>query len=98
MQAVLVVAEKTRNTRLEARVSSDQKIYFQYAANLAGCTLSEFVINSTQDAAAKVIAASQVIELSRKEQIAFVSSLLRPTEPGLRLRQAAKRYRQAAGL
>jgi uncharacterized protein (DUF1778 family) len=98
MQAFLESVEKTRNSRLEARVSSDQKNYFQYAANLAGRTLSEFVINSTQDAAAKVIAANEVMELSRKEQMAFVSSLLKPAEPGSRLREAAKRYRQAAGL
>lgn len=98
MQAALDSVENTRNTRLEARISSDQKNYFQHAANLAGRTLSEFVINSTQDAAAKVIANNEVIELSRKEQMAFVSSLLRPTESGPRLRQAAKRYRLAAGL
>jgi uncharacterized protein (DUF1778 family) len=98
MQASPEIAEKTRNTRLEARVSSDQKNYFQYAANLAGRTLSEFVINSTQDAAARIIADNEVMELSRKEQMAFVTSLLKPTEPGPRLRQAAKRYRLAAGL
>lgn len=98
MQAALDIVEKTRNTRLEARISSDQKKCFQHAANLVGRTLSEFVINSTQDAAARVIADNEVIELSRKEQMAFVSSLLKPTESGLRLRQAAKRYRLAAGL
>jgi uncharacterized protein (DUF1778 family) len=98
MQATFELAEKSRNSRLEARVSSDQKNYFQRAANLAGRTLSEFVINSTQDAAAKVIAANEVMVLSRKEQTAFVSSLLKSTEPGPRLRQAAKRYRIAAGL
>ena len=98
MQVSLELTEKTRNSRLEARVSSDQKNYFQHAANLAGRTLSEFVINSTQDAAAKVIADNEVMALSRKEQVAFVTSLLKPTEPGPRLRQAAKRYRLAAGL
>lgn len=98
MQTGLVIAEKARNTRLEARVSSDQKKYFQQAANLAGRTLSEFVINSTQDAAARVIAANEVMVLSRQEQTAFVSSLLKPAQPGIRLRQAANRYRQAAGM
>ena len=98
MQALLESAEKTRNTRLEARVSIDQKSYFQHAANLAGRTLSEFVINSTQDAAARVIAANEVMVLSRREQMVFVSSLLKSSEPGSRLRQAAKRYRLAAGL
>jgi uncharacterized protein (DUF1778 family) len=98
MPAVLGRVEKTRNTRLEARVSGDQKSYFQQAADLAGRTLSEFVINSTQDAAAKVMAANEAMMLSRQEQAAFVTGLLKPAEPGARLRLAAKRYRQAAGL
>ena len=98
MQAIFSRSEKTRNTRLEARVSGDQKSYFQQAADLAGRTLSEFVINSTQDAAAKVMAANDAMQLSRQEQAAFVTSLLKPAAPGARLQLAAKRYQQAAGL
>jgi len=51
------ISDKKRNARLEARVPSDQKEFFQRAATLAGRTLSEFVIDSTQKAAAKVIGA-----------------------------------------
>lgn len=91
-------SDKTRNARLEARVPSDQKDLFQRAATLAGRTLSEFVIESTQKAAAKVIQEHDLIRLSREEQIAFVSALLTPSEPGARLRQAAESYRQKSGL
>lgn len=90
--------EKTRNARLEARVSSAQKDLFQQAATLAGKTLSEFVIESTQQAAAKVLQEQNLIRLSRDEQIAFVSALLSPSEPGPRLRQAAKNYRRKSGV
>ena len=45
---------KPRNARLEARVSSDQKNLFQRAANLTGRTLSELVIDSTQEAADQI--------------------------------------------
>lgn len=91
-------SDKTRNARLEARVPSDQKDFFQRAAALAGQTLSEFVIESTQKAAAKVVQEHELIRLSREEQIAFVSGLLNPSEPGARLRLAAKNYRQKSGL
>ena len=47
--------DKPRNARLEARVSSDQKDFFQRAAALTGRTLSELVIDSTQEAAAKIV-------------------------------------------
>lgn len=90
--------DKARNARLEARVSSDQKNFFQRAATLTGRTLSELVIDSTQEAAAKIVQEHEVIRLSREEQVAFVSALLSPSEPGTRLKTAVQNYRRKAGL
>jgi uncharacterized protein (DUF1778 family) len=90
--------DKPRNARLEARVSSDQKDFFQRAATLTGRTLSELIIDSTQEAAAKIVQEHEVIRLSREEQVAFVSALLTPVEPGARLKKAVQSYRQKAGL
>ncbi|WGG52024.1 DUF1778 domain-containing protein [Rugamonas sp. DEMB1] len=89
--------EKTRNARLEARVPSEQKALFQRAAALAGQTLSEFVIDSTHEAAVKLIQEHELIRLSREEQIAFATALLDPPEPGARLRQAVEGYREKTG-
>ena len=86
--------DKPRNARLEARVSSDQKDFFQRAASLTGRTLSELVIDSTQEAAAKIVQEHEVIRLSREEQVAFVSALLAPSEPGARIDKAVRSYRQ----
>ena len=91
-------SERSRNARLEARVPSDQKDFFQRAASLTGRTLSEFVIDSTQEAATKIVREHEVIRLSREEQIAFVSALLTPAEPGARLKKAVHSYRQKTGL
>jgi uncharacterized protein (DUF1778 family) len=91
-------SDTTRTARLEARLPSDQKELFQRAAALAGQTLSEFVIDSAQQAAAKLVQDHDLIRLAREEQIAFVTTLLRPTEPGERLRQAAEKYREKSGL
>jgi len=90
--------EKTRNARLEARVSREQKEFFQRAATLTGRTLSELVIDSTREAAAKIIEAQEVIRLSREEQVGFVNALLTPPEPGARLSKAVQNYRQKTGL
>ncbi|MFA7664790.1 MAG: DUF1778 domain-containing protein [Burkholderiaceae bacterium] len=89
--------EKPRNARLEARVSSDQKNFFQRAASLTGRTLSELIIDSTQEAAAKIVQEHELIRLSREEQVAFVSALLTPSEPGPRLQKAVQSYRRKAG-
>ncbi|MDO5624202.1 MAG: DUF1778 domain-containing protein [Pseudomonadota bacterium] len=90
--------DKPRNARLEARVSSEQKDFFQRAASLSGRTLSELVIDSTQEAAMKIVHHHEVIRLSREEQVAFVTALLTPAEPGARLQQAVESYRQKSGL
>lgn len=89
---------KTRDARLEARMTTDQKALLQHAANLAGRTLSEFVVASAQEAAARVIQEHETARLSRKEQIAFVSALLDAPAPNARLRKAAAKYRRQMGL
>lgn len=86
-------ADTTRDARLEARVSTAQKCLLQQAAALSGCTLSEFVVASAQDAARRVIAQHDFIRLSREEQLAFVEALLQPSAPSTRLKRAAKAYR-----
>lgn len=87
-----------RGARLEARISVAQKSLLQRAAALSGRTLSEFVVESAREAANKVIQDHAVIELSRSEQVAFVTALLNPPKPSARLRRAAAAYRRQMGL
>ncbi|MGZ5778375.1 MAG: type II toxin-antitoxin system TacA family antitoxin [Croceibacterium sp.] len=89
---------KARAARLEARVTVDQKALLQQAATLSGRTLSDFVVASAQEAAARVIQEHETIRLSRAEQVAFVNALLKPRAPTARLRKAAAKYRQQTGL
>ncbi len=88
---------KSRAARLEARVTADQKALLLHAATLSGRTLSEFVLASAQAAAAKIIEEHETIRLNRKEQIAFVTALLQPPAPSVRLQKAAAKYRQQLG-
>ena len=90
--------DKLRGARLEARISVEQKAVLQRAATLSGRTLSEFVVASAQDAASRVIQEHETVRLSRAEQIAFVSALLKPPAANARLRQAAAAYRKQIGL
>ncbi len=97
MKPTTKIRDEGRVARLEARVTTDQKRMLQHAAALSGRTLSEFVVASAREAAAKVIQAHETIRLTREEQIAFVSALLNPPPPNARLRRAAAKYRQHAG-
>jgi uncharacterized protein (DUF1778 family) len=83
--------------RLEARITPDQKALFERAAALSGRTLSEFVINSAQEIAARMVREQEVMTLGGRDRKAFVAALLKPSTPGRRLRRAARRYTKATG-
>ena len=87
----------SKTARLEARITPDQKALFERAAALSGRTLSEFVINSAQEIAARTVREQEVMTLSGRDRKAFVAALLKPSPPGRRLRKAARRYTKATG-
>lgn len=98
MQTSHNLPTKTRGARLEARVSTEQKALFQQAAMLSACTLSEFVVASAQEAAARIIKSHETIALTRDEQCRFVTALLTPPAASDNLRQAAAQYRAQRGV
>ena len=63
-----------KNARLEARISQDQKAKFQYAADLSGRNLTEFVVNSVQEIADRTIREHEGMRLSRKDSEDFVAA------------------------
>ncbi len=93
MQSTRNAPHPSRDARLEARISAEQKALFVRAAMLSTRTLSEFVVASTQEAATRIIQEHETIQLSREEQINFVAMLLDPPPPHEKLRAAATLYR-----
>jgi uncharacterized protein (DUF1778 family) len=81
-----------KHERLEARVTAQQKDLVQRAADLAGLTLSDFIVSSLQSAAEESIRRHQMIELSARSTEVFVQALLNPPTPSERLRAAAREY------
>ena len=86
-----------RTARLEARLTEEQKALFQHAADLIGRSLTEFVVSSAQDAAARTVREHAVLTLSGRDRQVFVDAILKPAPPSRRLRQAARRYRNTTG-
>ena len=80
--------------RLEARVSKEQKQFFQRAADLEGRSLTDFIIQAIQAAAHQTIERHGTLRLSSRDQQVFVKALLNPPKPGMRLRDAAARYKK----
>lgn len=90
------VGRRKRN-RLEARISDKEKQLLKRAAELQGCSLSEFVVRSAHDAARKALKEHQMMTLSARDTDAFVKALLKPKAPSKRLKQAAERYKKVMG-
>jgi uncharacterized protein (DUF1778 family) len=90
--------KRPRSQRLEARLSEEQKQLFVRAAELQGCSLTDFVIASAQEAAIETVRTHDTLRLSERDRRTFVSALLAPPAPAKTLEQAAKRYRERAGL
>jgi uncharacterized protein (DUF1778 family) len=86
-----------RGERLEARISRDQKMLFQRAAELQGRSMTEFIVSNLQDAAMRTIADTQIIRLNAEESRAFAEALLNPRAPRQKLRTAARRYMETFG-
>ena len=80
--------------RLEARLSRKQKELIQHAADLAGRSLTDFILSASQEAANKVIREHEVITLTAQESENFVNALMNPPAPNLALQKAAKRHRE----
>ncbi|MDF1761348.1 MAG: DUF1778 domain-containing protein [Coxiellaceae bacterium] len=83
-----------KSERLEARLSASQKELIQHAADLAGRSLTDFVLSASQEAAKKIIRENEVITLTAQESRKFVDALLNPSEPNTDLQKAAKRYNE----
>ena len=79
--------------RLEARLSREQKSLLQYAADLVGRSLTDFVLTVSQEAASKVIRDHKIIELTVKESEQFTHQLQNAFAPNAALKKAIKRYR-----
>ena len=86
--------QSTKTARLEARITSAQKSIIERAAALEGRTVSDFVVNTVQQAAKAVIAEHEVLRLNDEESRAFIDRVLDPPEPNNALEQAARDYRE----
>lgn len=70
--------KRIRAERLEARLTVAQKALIEHAAALQGRSVTDFVLSSVQEAAAKAIDEHQRLTLSVRDGRAFVQALVSP--------------------
>jgi uncharacterized protein (DUF1778 family) len=83
--------------RIEARLNPEQKRRIEYAARLKGTSISDFMVLSADDAAARAIQEHEVWVLADRDREVFVRALLNPPAPSARMKAAAQRYRRQLG-
>lgn len=83
--------------RLEARVTGEQKKIFQYAADLLGRSFSDFVVNTLQKAAQRIIKQHEILHLAVEDHKVFIQALLAPPKPNQHLERAKQRHEKELG-
>lgn len=85
-----VAMGKLTRSRLDVRLPIDVLALLTRAAEIRGCTLSEFVICSAQDAAHRAIQEAEVVRLALEDQPC-------PSRPTPTLLRAVRRHRELVG-
>ncbi|MGA9070967.1 MAG: DUF1778 domain-containing protein [Terracidiphilus sp.] len=86
-----------RTERTEARLLPEQKRRIEYAAQIKGLSVSDFIVQNADKAAIQTIESHNAWVLDAKDMEFFVEALLNPPEPSERMKAAAKRYKEWRG-
>ena len=84
-------ATVTREERLDARVTREEKEMIETAASLSGTSASDFIRMATRQAALNAIREHEVLTLNEQEKRVFVEALLNPPKPNEKAIGAARR-------
>ncbi len=98
MLLCLLIMSSVKETRIEIRISQDQKLLLEKAAQLRGLSLSAFVLSNSLDAAKEVVTDHDRFVLSDQDRDLFLAKLAEPSEPNPELRSAAQSYRSKYGV
>ncbi|MCC6702303.1 MAG: DUF1778 domain-containing protein [Fluviicola sp.] len=83
-------------TRLEARLSAEEKAYFERAAALGGFrSLTEFVLRSAKQHAEEIVKQHEMVIASKKDSEVFFNAILNAEPPNDKLVAAAKKFKKA---
>jgi len=83
-----------KKARLEARITQEQKQLLQEAARITGVSLTNFVIHTLVEAAKRTIEQQETMELSKRDRLFFIETLLNPPSPSTKLIDSAQKYKQ----
>jgi len=84
-----------KKTRIDTRLSKEQKLLFEKAATLGGYrSLTDFILVTAQEKATKVIQERETILVSQRDNEIFFDALVNAGEPNEVLISAADEYKK----
>jgi uncharacterized protein (DUF1778 family) len=86
-----------KDERIETRLPTEAKKRIEYAAELQGRTVSDFVVTAALEEASKVIEQTKIIRLSIDDSKALAEAILNPPKPNAKAIAAARRYKEKLG-
>ncbi len=86
----------SRSERSQQRVTPEVKELLQQAADMAGRSLSDFIIGSAQEVAERTLVERRVITLTVEDSRVFAEAILNPAPANEKLRAAIWRHRPTA--
>lgn len=95
VQLVLEIIEMSKSLkteRIEARVEPEIRNLIHEAAELEGCSVSEFLVASAKDRAEKAMHRRTVIRLTQESQVRFAEMILDPPPPNDAMKEAIEEY------
>lgn len=85
-------------TRFNARLTKEQKELLEYASRLGGFkTLTEFIMQTAQKRAEKIIQDHEVILADQRDKEVFFETITNPPLPNAELKDAFADFRKALG-
>ena len=82
-----------KKTRIDARLSVDEKALFERAASLGGFrSLTEFILRAATIRAEEIIQEKEQVLASKRDSEIFFKAILKPESPNKALMNAAKKY------
>ena len=87
-----------KETRLVARTSVEVQELIQRAADYAGTTVSQFLIESAMEKARKVIEHTETLQLSMAGADALFAALENPPKANSKILKAAQRYKDTVNV
>jgi uncharacterized protein (DUF1778 family) len=97
METKVMAVKGRKEERIETRLPSEAKQQIEYAAELQGRSVSDFVVSAALVEAAKVIEQQKVLRLSIADSQALAEAILNPPKPNAKAIAAARRYKQKMG-